>query len=206
MEAMKSKEGTVALSYPMLTKSNYTVWAMKMRAFMRAHGIWDAIEPTDPKVAVDEKVDRVALAGVYQAIPDDILLAVAEKTTAKSTWEAIKMMCQGAERVKTARIQTMKTVFETLRMKETEGIDEFSMTLSGLVTNIRALGKTVQESHIVKKLLMAVPNRFLQITSAMEQFGKIDEMSFEEAVGSLKAHEEKLQGKVEKGIGHKEPK
>ncbi|KAL8098264.1 hypothetical protein AgCh_031141 [Apium graveolens] len=143
-------------------------------SIMRAHRIWDAIEPMDPKGDVDEKVDRVALAAVYQAILEDILLVVAEKTTAKRTWEAIKMMCHGAERVKTARTQTMKTEFETLRMKETEGIDEFSMTLSGLVTNIRALGETVEESYIVKKLLRAVPNRILQITSAMEQFGKIE--------------------------------
>lgn len=108
MEGMKNKDGTVALSYPMLTKSNYTAWSMKMRAVMRAHGIWEAVEPTDPKVDVDEKVDRVAIAAVYQAIPEDILLAVAEKKTAKSLWKAIKVMCQGAERVKTAKIQTLK--------------------------------------------------------------------------------------------------
>lgn len=39
IEGIKSKDGTVALSYPMLTKSNYTVWSMKMRAFMQEQGI-----------------------------------------------------------------------------------------------------------------------------------------------------------------------
>ncbi|XP_074326585.1 uncharacterized protein LOC141664527 [Apium graveolens] len=171
MEGLKNKDGTVALSNPMLSKSNYTVWAMKMRAVMMAHGIWEAIEPTNTKALVDVKVDIFAVVVIYQAIPEDILLAVAEKTSVKGVWDAVKTMCQGAERVKQARVQTLKMELKTLSMKETESMDDFSMTLSGL------------------------------ITSAMEQFGNINEMTFEEAVGSLKEHEEKLKGHTEKSIG-----
>lgn len=192
MEGPKNKNGTMALTYPMLSKSNYTTWAMKMRAVMKAHGIWEAIEPTHPKATVDVKANRFAVVVIYQAVPEDILLAMAEKTSAKGVWDAVKIMCHGAERVKQARVQTLKTELETLSMKETETMDEFSMTLSGLVTNTRALGETVEEQYVVKKLLRAVPFKFLQITSTMEQFEKIDEMTFEEVVGSLKAHEEKL--------------
>ena len=55
MDQNKSKESSVTLNYPMLTKSNYTAWAMKMIVFMQAHGVWEAIEPKDPAVAVEEK-------------------------------------------------------------------------------------------------------------------------------------------------------
>lgn len=201
MEEAKSRDGTVALTYPMLTKSNYTAWSMKMRAFMQAHGIWEAIEPIDPKSKVDEKKDKVALAAIYQAIPEDVLLSVADKKAAKEAWEAIKTMRLGAERARQARVQTLKIEFETMKMTEAESIEDFSLKLSGLVTNMRALGETVQENYVVKKLLRAVPARFLQITSAMEQFGKVDEMSLEEAVGSLKVHDEKVNGQEEKATG-----
>lgn len=60
------------------------------------------------------------------------------------------------------------------------------------------MGETIEESYVVKKLLRAVPSRFLQITSAMEQFGKLNEMSIEEAVGSLKAHEERTRSQIGK--------
>ncbi|KAL8106746.1 hypothetical protein AgCh_023492 [Apium graveolens] len=76
-------------------------------------------------------------------------------------------------------------------MKEIKTLDEFCLRLSGSVTNMRILGETVEESYIVKKLLRAMPAHFLQITSAMEQFGKIDKMSLEETIGSLKAYEER---------------
>lgn len=152
-------------------------------------------------MATEEKDDKIAMAAIYQAIPEDILLAVAEKTTAKSTWDAIRVMCQGAECVKKAKVQTIKSEFESLKMKDTETIDEFSMTVNGLVTNIRALGESIEENYVVKKFLRAVPTKFLQITSAMEQFGKLEEMTVEEAVGSLKAHEERMRGLTENSGG-----
>lgn len=69
--------------------------------------------------------------------------------------------------------------------------------MNGLVANIRALGESVEESYVVKKLLRAVPTKFLQIASTIEQFGDLEKMSVEEAVGSLKAHEERLKGHEE---------
>lgn len=201
MEEVKSKDGTVTLNYPMHTKTNYTAWSIKMTAVMQAHGIWEAVGPTDPKAKVNKRKDKVVLAAIYQAIPEDILLSVAEKKTSKDACDTIKVMCLGAERVRKAKVQTLKTEFENLSMKETETLDEFCLRLSGLVTNMRILGETVDESYVVKKLLRAVPARFLQITSAMEQFGKIKEMTLEETIGSLKAYEERTQAPTEKTSG-----
>lgn len=76
-------------------------------------------------------------------------------------------------------------------------LDDFYMKLNGLVTNIRALGEEMKESYVVKKLLRAVPVRFLQITSTMEQFSDLETMTVEEAMGSLKAHDERVKGKNE---------
>ena len=55
---------------------------------------------------------------------------------------------------------------------------------------------------MVKKLLRDVPNKFLQKVSAIEQFGNTKEMYVEEIVGSFKAHEERLCGKVENSGEH----
>ncbi|XP_074373447.1 uncharacterized protein LOC141713772 [Apium graveolens] len=201
MEPSKIKEGGVGLSYPMLTKSNYASWSIKIKVNMQAHGVWEAIDPKDPKGKVVEKIDKVALAVIYQGVPEDILLSLAEKNTAKEAWVAIKTMCLGADRVRTTKIQTLKAEFDSLTMKEIEPIDEFSMKLNDFVTNIRALGEEVQESYMVKKLLRAVPTKFLQIASTIEQFGDVEQMTIEETVGSLKIHEEILKGSNSYGGG-----
>lgn len=109
----------------------------------------------------------------------------------------MKVLSQGAERVKKARIQTLKAEFEAMVMKETESLDDFCLKLNGLVTNIRALGEEVVEAYVVKKVLRAMPHKFLQITSAIEQFGDLEKMTIEETIGSLKAHEERVRGQNE---------
>lgn len=70
-------------------------------------------------------------------------------------------MCQGADRVKKARIQTLKAEFETLRMDENEQLEDFYMKLNGLVSTIRALGEEMNEMYVVKKLLRTILSRFL---------------------------------------------
>ncbi|XP_074363813.1 uncharacterized protein LOC141704457 [Apium graveolens] len=97
--------------------------------------------------------------------------------------------------MKVARVQTLKSEFKIVSMKESEQVDDFYMRINGLVTNIRTLGEEINESYVVKKFLRSVPPKFLQITSTMEQFGNLDTMTMEEVVGSLKAHEERLRGK-----------
>lgn len=86
-------------------------------------------------------------------------------------------------------------------MKDTEHIDDFCMRLNGLVRNIRSLGEEIGETYVVKKLLRAVPTRFLQIASAIEQFGNLDTMSVEEVMGSQKAHNKRVQGGSETSEG-----
>ncbi|XP_074351839.1 uncharacterized protein LOC141690987 [Apium graveolens] len=86
-------------------------------------------------------------------------------------------------------------------MKESDAVDDFSMKLNGLATNIKALGETIDELYVVKKFLRSVPTKFLQITSAIEQFGDLENMTIEEVIGSLKAHEERLKGKQVENTG-----
>lgn len=193
-ETGKVKDGAISLSYPMLTRENYTAWALKMRAYMQAHGVWEAIEPKDPKTVLEDRTDKIALAAIYQCVPEDILLSIADKKTAKQAWDAVKVTCQGAERVRTAKVQTLKNEFESLTMKDSDSLDDFHLKLKGIVTNIRALGEEVSDSYVVKKILRAVPPKFLQIASTIEQFGDLKVMTVEETVGSLKAHEERIRG------------
>lgn len=74
----------------MLTWENYTAWSMKMRVFMQPHGVWDAVEPSYLKARVEGKTDKVALAMIYQEIPENMLLSLANKKTAKEA--GIKVM------------------------------------------------------------------------------------------------------------------
>ncbi|XP_058003613.1 uncharacterized protein LOC131180039 [Hevea brasiliensis] len=183
------KESSVSLKYPMLTKSNYAAWAIKMEVFMMAQGVWDAIESPD---SIDSRRDKMALVAIYQGIGEDTLLQLGAKKTAKEAWNMLKMMNQGADKVKEVRSQTLWREFEALRMGDFENVDDFSGKLTIIVNKLRNLGNTVEEERVVKKLLRSVSSKFLQIVSAIEEFSDLTTKSVEEVIGSLKAHEERL--------------
>lgn len=69
------------------------------------------------------------------------------------------------------------------------------------MTNIKVLEETMEEASVVRKILRAVPDKFLQIASNIEQFGDVKVMTIEEVVGRLKAHEERMKGKSENTCG-----
>ena len=46
---------------------------MKMKVFMQAHGVWEAIEPKDAAGVVEDKTNKRALAIIYQGILEDLL-------------------------------------------------------------------------------------------------------------------------------------
>lgn len=98
-------------------------------------------------------------------------------------------------------MRTLRAEFETLSMKENEKIDDFCKKLYGVVTNIRTLGDKMEETYVVKKLLRVVPSKYVHIASTIEQFGNLEEMTVEEVVGRLKAHEERIHGKTEDSSG-----
>lgn len=183
------------VQYPMLTRSNYSIWAVKMKALMRAQGVWDAVVAVSGKV--DDTMDQKALTAIYQSIPDDVFAFIAEKTTSHEAWEAIKTNRLGDDRIKEARLQTLKSEFERLKMKDTETIDDFALRMTTIVNGIRGLGEKFEETTAVKKILRSVPPKFLQIASAIEQFGDFKTMTMEEVMGRLKVHEERLRGYVE---------
>ncbi|KAI3741686.1 hypothetical protein L1987_59360 [Smallanthus sonchifolius] len=182
---------SMSLQIPTLTATNYTTWAIKMEAVMDAQGLWESIEPPSGVVG-DEKKNKTARAFIFQAIPEDVLLQVAKKKTAKEIWDSLRTRYVGADRVQKARLHTLTSEFETLKMKDGESIDDLAGKLNGLASKHTSLGSTLDDGKLVRKLLDSVPDRYLQLVASMEQYSDVDEMPFEEAVGRLKAYEDRL--------------
>ncbi|XP_022945941.1 uncharacterized protein LOC111450032 [Cucurbita moschata] len=152
--------------------------------------MWNTIDHGD----VEEHKDRMAHAAIYQAVPEDVLLMLEEKDSTKVAWETLQTMHVGVERVKEAKVHTLKSKFEAIPMKDGESIDGFTMKLMTIVSGIRLLGSMVEEIFVVKKFLRVVPPKFMQIVTSIEQFGDFKNISDEEVVGRLKVHEERLRG------------
>ena len=113
----RGKEGG-GIHCPMLTTTNYTVWAIHMKILLKVHEVWDVVE----QETEDNKKNTMAIALIFQSIPETLILQLGDLDNAKKVWEAIKSRHMEADRVKEARLQTFMAEFDRLKMKEGDTI------------------------------------------------------------------------------------
>ena len=183
------ESSTIPLQCPKLTESNYTQWAILMEAILKSYGFWDTIVSTE---SIDEKKMHTTKAMIFQTLPEDVLMQVAQYESAKEVWDSIKVRFLGANLVQKARLQTLRTEIEALKMKENESVNDFAGKLGSIKAKFKNLGTTLKDKVIVRKLLNSVPKKFLPIVAIIEQYSEVDDMHFEEAVGRIIAFEERL--------------
>ncbi|GJV33971.1 zinc finger, CCHC-type containing protein [Tanacetum coccineum] len=157
---------------PKLKTTNYTVWTIQIKVILEAQGLWEAIEPKKD-TQLDDKKDKSEIAILYQALTEDVILQVASCKTAKELWESLK------------------------KRHDYDTVMHFRLKLNGYATKAKELGKTLDESLLVRKLLDSTPDRFIQIVASIEQISDLDDITLDEITGKLKAFEERI--KLRKG-------
>jgi hypothetical protein len=171
----------------MLTETNYSLWAVKMKIIMRPLGVWSAVEGDGE---YDEQKDEGAFAAISQSVPDSVMMAIAEYDTAREAWGAIRRMRVGEDRVKKARVKQLKRKLDRMEMEDGESVSVFAQKLTTLVAEIRSLGQEIKDEAVIEILFGAVPDRFADIVNTIEQWGDLTTMTVEEAVGRLAAYEQ----------------
>lgn len=181
--------GPSSIRFPMLSSTNYTVWAMRMKVALKVNKVWESVDPGNK----DEEKNNLAIALLFQSIPEALTLQVGDLDTAKAVWDAIKARHVGAERVREARLQTLMADFDRLKMKDEDTIDTFVGKLAEISSKSASLGEIIEESKLVKKFLKSLPRRkYIHIVASLEQVLDLNSTSFEDIVGRLKAYEERV--------------
>src|SRR3954464_6994926 len=121
-------------------------------------------------------------------------MTLAEFETAREAWNALKEMSIGEDRVTKARAQVLKRQLHKLQMEETESVNDYTMRLTTLVGEIRALGAKLDEVEIVEKFFGSVTDKFTYIIDTLEQIIDIEDMTITEAIGRLRTWEENARG------------
>ncbi|XP_061356055.1 chromatin modification-related protein EAF7-like [Gastrolobium bilobum] len=108
-----------------------------MKALLGSQDVWEVVEKgyDEPKEGVtlsqtqrdslndSRKRDKKALYLIYQGLDRDAFEKISEAATAKEAWEKLQTSYKGAEPVKKVRLQTLRSEFETLHMKDAERRD-----------------------------------------------------------------------------------
>ena len=91
-----------------------------------------------------------------------------------------------------AKLQDYRAQFENVKMNEDEDVASFFLRDAKVVNNMKALGETIKECIIVKKILRYLPSRFNPKASAIEESRNWETFTMNQLLGSLMAYEMRL--------------
>jgi hypothetical protein len=85
-------------SYPTLTKTNYSYWAILMKVKLNARAPWRVIEDGGD----DQQEEMMVFDALCGTVPPEMVPIIAKKETAKEAWDVIVTMRVGNDCVKKA--------------------------------------------------------------------------------------------------------
>ncbi|KAJ8764636.1 hypothetical protein K2173_006718 [Erythroxylum novogranatense] len=179
---MDSESSFTAITLPVFDGRNYLSWAVRMEAFLEANDLWEAVDedydvpelPTNPTVAQikihKEKKQRKskAKACLFSGVTPTIFSRIMTLKTSKEIWDFLKEEYAGNERIKGMQMLNLIREFEIQKMKESETIKDYSDRLIAIANNVRFLGSNFDDSRIVQKILVTIPERFEATISSLE--------------------------------------
>jgi hypothetical protein len=85
-----------------------------MKVKLKARGLWKVVDSGGE----DTQEDMMALDVLASVVPPEMVAAVASKDTAKATWDAIKTMQIGDDRVQASTAQQLLQQFDAATFGE----------------------------------------------------------------------------------------
>jgi hypothetical protein len=123
------------------------------------------------------------------------------KSTAHEAWQAIRKVHLGADRIKEANAEQLRREFGDLIFKPGETVEDFSLRLTTVASQLWVLGDDVSDKEVIKKLLHVIPDNLEQVAISIEMLLDLDSLSIEEAVSHLRAVEQRKKPPPDKESG-----
>lgn len=98
-----------------------------------------------------------ARVAIISFLSDSIFAKVMGLKSAKQIWEKLSIMYEGDLKMKQAKLTNINHKFENLRMSNDENIERYLPQVNEILSAIRGIGGTLEESEFVRKVLLTLP-------------------------------------------------
>ncbi|KAK8921677.1 hypothetical protein KSP39_PZI020061 [Platanthera zijinensis] len=204
----KGNGAMLASNIPIFNGDLYEYWAIQMRTLFLSKGLWEIVQNGVPTLATtsetgptaeelktaaeNRRKDARALVYIQQGVTSTIFPRIMAATSSQEAWETLQVEYKGSPQVISIKLQTAWKVFDTLLMKENEKVQDFIARATQSINQIRMLGDTIEDKRVVPKLLRSLTPQFNHIVAAIEESKDLNIQSIPELLGSLQAHEDRL--------------
>jgi len=107
----------------------------------------------------------------------------------KQSWDILHTTYQGNKKVRTVKLKTLRTHFDTLKRTELENVNQFMTRFMGIVNQIMLTSEAIIAKMIVDKVLRSLPNKFDMVVTTILESKDMLSFSTYERMGYLLSHE-----------------
>lgn len=195
LSIMEAESSFSLMAPPVFNGDNYQIWAVRMETYLDVMDMWEAVEedyevpllPNNPTMAQikkhkDRKIKKSkAKACLFSAVSSSIFTRIMSLKSAKSTWDYLNT----DERIRGMQVLNLIRDFEMQKMKATETIKDYSERLLNITNRVRLLGSVFNDSRIVEKILVTVPERFKATITTLKNTKDLSKITFAELLNAL---------------------
>ncbi|GAV64656.1 UBN2 domain-containing protein, partial [Cephalotus follicularis] len=127
---------------------------------------------------------------------------IASATKSRQAWTILRQEFHGDDMVTVVKLQTLRREFETIFMKGNESVQDFFSRISIIINQMRTFGENISDQKVVEKILRSLPNKFDHVVIAIEESKDLSIFCLNELMGSLLAHEDRINRSTEKNLEH----
>ncbi|KAK2574862.1 hypothetical protein KPH14_013036, partial [Odynerus spinipes] len=157
---------------PLLTGSNYLVWAMKMEAILSLKRLYSVLKEEKPADTATEKVktewesrNEQAVAYIRLHLSDEQALQFATERDARQLWNKIKSAYAGA--AEDQKIDAGNDL-KYLRMEEKEAVSDYIARARGLATKCMSLQLQVTPRELAYYTVRGINNQYKDIREILK--------------------------------------
>ena len=188
-----------SIALPVFNGDNYQIWAVRMETYLEALDLWEAIKedydilvlPNNPTIAQikahkEKKTKKSkAKACLFAVVSPTIFTRVMSLKTEKAIWDYLKEEYVGDEMIKGMQVLNLIREFVLQKMKESETIKDYSDKLLSIANKVRLLGSKLNDSRIVEKIFVMMPERYETFVTTLENTKDLPKISLAELLNSL---------------------
>jgi hypothetical protein len=97
----------------------------------------------------------------------------------------------GVEKTKRVRLQALKGDFEKLNKASNEIVLYYFTKVISLEHQMRRNGENIDDVRVMEKIMRSLDSKFDHVVVAIEESKNLKDLTVEELMGSLQAHEQK---------------
>lgn len=197
---MSTLEGLATNRAPLFDGSNYAFLSVRMKTYIMSLGfdVYMSLvngytppsqPPTDPDGKRAFENNAKAMNAILCGLSEFEFVKVMHCESAQTMWEKLQNAYERDERVKNAKLQTHRMLFEDLKMREDENIAAYFLRVDEVVNSLKGLGETLEDKVVVPKISRSLPPRFDAKVSTIEEMEELDKLMVDKLHGISTAYE-----------------